>query len=235
MILAALLFAASAPQSVAQAERAFAAQAQRDGQWAAFRAFAAPDAILYAPDRRNAQQMLANQPEPAATLQWRPARTLTACDGTLAYSTGPWTRSDGKSGGFGTIWRHDAANGWSWIYDGGHDGGPMAAAPAGTVETTAACAAPTTAGGIPADVAGPVIFPVAQLRTPALPDMIEASDGPLPTQLRLGPATGQGASTDHSLRWRINPVLGGKPGAHLLRVWQWDGFRFGLAVFDLST
>jgi hypothetical protein len=234
VILAALLFAASASQSVAQAERAFAAQAQQDGQWAAFRAFAASDAILYAPDRRNAQQMLANQPEPAATLQWRPARTITACDGTLAYSTGPWTRSDGKAGGFGTIWRHDAG-GWAWIYDGGHDGGPMASAPAGTVETTAACAAPTTAGGLPADVAGPVIFPTAQLRTPALPDMIEASDGPLPAQLRLGPATGQGASADHSLRWRINPVLGGKPGAHLLRLWQWDGFRFSLAVFDLTS
>src|SRR5882762_4624375 len=115
-VLAALLLAAASGQSVADAERAFAASAQTDGQWEAFRATAAPDAIMYAPSPVNAQALLAHLPTPAARLNWYPAHTITSCDGTLAFSTGPWSSSSG-SGRFTTIWRRDAA-GWRWIYDG---------------------------------------------------------------------------------------------------------------------
>ena len=49
MILALLLAAAApiAPTSALDVERAFAADAQRLGQWTAFRKYAAPDALMF--------------------------------------------------------------------------------------------------------------------------------------------------------------------------------------------
>jgi hypothetical protein len=250
-VLAALLLAAGTGPSVADAERAFAALAQSDGQWPAFRATAAPDAILYAPDKVNAQALLARAPTPATTLNWRPARTLTSCDGTMAYSTGPWTRSDGKTGSFGTVWRADAG-GWRWIYDGGHDGGAMADTPAPVIESHAACPGPIgSVGKIPDDsqpdatairlggefggVGRNAPVPVTTLKKQALADLIEASDGPMPLAIKLGVIVFTSASTDRTLVSRINVIANDKPGAHLLRLWSWDGRRYRLAVLDVST
>jgi hypothetical protein len=235
IVLAALLLATGTGPSVADAERAFAALAQSEGQWPAFRATAAPDAILYAPDKSNAQALLARAPTPATTLNWRPAHTLTSCDGTLAYSTGPWTRSDGKTGSFGTVWRADAG-GWRWIYDGGHDGGAMASTPDTLTEDRAACANPL---GMGRDFNDVIIEDspetIASLKSGALTSLIQASDGPIPVALRLGLSSAAGASQDRTLRWQINPILGAATGAHLLRLWSWDGRRYRLAVLDVST
>jgi hypothetical protein len=50
MILASLLLAAAAaPLTAVEAERAFAADAQKQGQWTAFRKWAAPDAVMWTP------------------------------------------------------------------------------------------------------------------------------------------------------------------------------------------
>lgn len=226
--LAALLLAASQP-SAADAERAFAAAAQAGGQWAAFRAAAAPDAILYAPGLTSAQHFLATQTEPALKLSWRPAHTLTACDGTLAYSTGPWTHAARGTGSFGTIWRRDG-EGWRWIYDNGHDGG--ASFGDALVEDHSACGTPPRGDIAHDDTLS--AQPVAVLAGGALSGVIVASDGALPAALTLGTASAEGASADRTLRWRINPIAGGKTGAHLLRMWSWDGRRYRLAVFDYS-
>lgn len=232
MILALALLAVAGP-SVADAERAFAAQAQAGPQWAAFRATAAPDAIVYAPNPVSAQAYFARLPEPAAKLGWRPAHTITACDGTLAYSTGPWS-AGGRSGGFGTIWRRSAA-GWRWIYDNGHDGAAFAGAADGRViEEQAACPGPIGSVGEIRDIAESAPVPIAALRSGALAGLIEASDGPMPLAIRISTETAQGASADRTLRWRINPIAGAATGAHLLRVWSWDGRRYRLAVLDVS-
>jgi hypothetical protein len=231
--LAALLLAASTEPSVADAERAFAALAQTDGQWPAFRATAAPDAIMYAPDKVNAQALLARMPTPVTTLNWRPVHTLTSCDNTLAYSTGPWTRNDSKAGSFGTIWRADAG-GWRWIYDGGHDGGAMATS-SGVTESHAACPGPIgSVGELHEMVTGDAV-PLPSLIAGALADLIEAADAPMPVAIRITSPSGEGASADRTLRWRINPILGAARGAHLLRLWSWDGRRYRLAVLDVST
>ena len=228
----ALLAAAAAGQTVADAERAFAAEAQASGQWPAFNAFAAPDAILYAPGPTKAHDVIARAPAHSAALSWRPARTITSCDDTLGYSTGPWTRSDGKWGSYGSIWRR-GADGWKWIYDGGHDGG--APAPASAVEESrAACPAPIGAVGELHETVPGVPVPVAQLKGGARSDLVELSDGPEPLAMHLGPFQAEGASVDRTLRWRINPIVGGATGAHLLRVWAWDGRRYRLAVFDVT-
>ena len=77
--------------------------------------------------------------------------------------------------------------------------------------------------------------PIARLRAGALADLIEASDGVMPMAVTLGAPNGEGASADHTLRWRINPIAGGATGAHLLRLWSWDGRRYRLAVLDVTT
>ena len=118
MILALLL--AAAPTSAVEAERAFAAKAQTDGQWTAFRAFAAPAGILFVPAEVNAQQWLKDRRDPPQSVMWWPAEAYLSCDGTTAVTTGPWVRNGGKAKGyFTTVWRRQADGSWKWLLDHG--------------------------------------------------------------------------------------------------------------------
>jgi hypothetical protein len=226
-MLLALLFAAT---PVAEAERAFAAAAERDGQWTAFRTYAAHDAVMFAPEMVQVGAFLAGRKDPPESLRWRPARTISACDGRLAYSTGTWTGPGGAAhGAFGTIWRHDRG-GWAWIYDGGHDG-PAPQGGQSLVAETASCDGAPAAAQPPSD-AEPLAL--AALVADAGPDLTVASDGAMPSTVRLGAVLVSGASGDRSLLWRINAVPEGDKGAHLLRVWSWTGRGYRLAVLDLT-
>ena len=119
-MIAALLLAAAVPP-VEQAERAFAAAAQTKGQWTAFREFAAPDARMLLDGLQPAGPFLENRKDPPVAVMWWPAHTVTSCDGSMAFSTGPWIRRGGQAAGrYFTIWRHDGS-GWHWVYDGGTD------------------------------------------------------------------------------------------------------------------
>ncbi|WP_116090921.1 hypothetical protein [Sphingomonas crusticola] len=114
-----LLLAAAVVPPVETAERAFASMAQTRGQWTAFRAFAAPDAQMLLDGPRPAAPFLKDRKDPPVAVMWWPAHTITSCDGSMAYSTGPWRRDGGRTTGrFFTIWRH-GADGWRWVYDGG--------------------------------------------------------------------------------------------------------------------
>jgi len=92
--------------------------AQRQGQWTAFRAYMSPGAIILAGKPTDAATFLAGRKDPPAAVMWWPAHTLAACDGSLAFSTGPW-RSGKTVGRFFTIWRRQPDGAWKWIYDGG--------------------------------------------------------------------------------------------------------------------
>jgi ketosteroid isomerase-like protein len=119
MILA-LLIAAATPQSAVEAERAFAAAAQTDGQWTAFRAFAAPDGVMFTPQQVNAQEWLKGRADPPQSVMWWPAEAWVSCDGTTALTTGPWLRGGGKSAGyFTTVWRRQPDGSWKWLLDHG--------------------------------------------------------------------------------------------------------------------
>ncbi|QKR98681.1 hypothetical protein F9288_02735 [Sphingomonas sp. CL5.1] len=118
-MLAALLLAAAAPQSAVEAERAFAAMAQARGQWTAFRAFAADEATMFAPQPVNAQAFLKPLADPPRSLSWSPSLSYISCDGTTAANTGPWRGASGGHGYFSTIWRRQPDGGWKWIVDGG--------------------------------------------------------------------------------------------------------------------
>ena len=101
MILA-LLLAAAEPQSAIDAERAFAADAQKLGQWTAFRKYAADDAIMFAPQKVNAQEFPKPLKDPPTAVFWWPGKSFVSCDGSYAVNTGPWVRQWGKAVGYFT-------------------------------------------------------------------------------------------------------------------------------------
>ena len=139
-----LLVLAAAAQPVEVAERAFASMAQTKGQWTAFRAFAAPDAIMMVDGPQPAAPFLKDRADPPVAVMWWPARTITSCDGTLAFSTGPWRRNGGKTTGrFVTIWQRQTDGGWKWIYDGGVEDIVGAPARDRVQAIQASCGAPT--------------------------------------------------------------------------------------------
>ncbi len=123
-MIAALLLAAAEPatMSAIDAERAFVADAQKLGQWTAFRKYAAPKAVMFVPQRTNAQEFLAPLKDPPHSVYWWPGRSYVSCDGSVAINTGPWVRGFGKAVGyFTTVWVRQADGGWKWAYDAGDE------------------------------------------------------------------------------------------------------------------
>lgn len=139
MILA-LLLAAAEPQTAIDAERAFAADAQKIGQWTAFRKWATSDAIMYLPQAGSAQAWLKDKADPPVPVFWWPGRSYVSCDGNSAINTGPWVRQWGKSVGyFTTVWQRQPDGGWKWTIDHG-DALKTARAEGGEIKATvAAC------------------------------------------------------------------------------------------------
>ena len=121
-MIAALLLMAAEPMSAVDAERAFAADAQKLGQWTAFRKYATDDALMFVPAPTNAQAFLKDRKDPPVSVFWWPGRSYFSCDGTLAVNTGPWVRGWGKAVGyFTTVWTRQPDGGWKWIYDAGDE------------------------------------------------------------------------------------------------------------------
>jgi hypothetical protein len=129
VILALLLAAAAAqplakpaPMSAIDAERAFAADARKLGQWTAFRKWATADALMFVPQPTPAQAFLKGRKNPPVPVFWWPGRSYLSCDGTVAINTGPWVRDYGKSVGyFTTVWVRQKDGGWKWVYDAGDE------------------------------------------------------------------------------------------------------------------
>ena len=122
ILLAAIQPATAASMSAIDAERAFAADAQRIGQWTAFRKYAAPSAVMFVPQPANAQAWLKGRKDPPWSVFWWPGRSYVSCDRTVAINTGPWVREFGKSVGyFTTVWVRQRGGSWQWTYDAGDD------------------------------------------------------------------------------------------------------------------
>jgi ketosteroid isomerase-like protein len=126
IIASAAAAAASSTADVAEvveAERAFARAAKEKGIGPAFRAFAAPDAIVFAPDPRPAGPVLAARPErPGATLDWWPTYAGISASGDLGFTTGPFVSEHGgrkSHGHYFTVWRRQPDGSWRWVLDHG--------------------------------------------------------------------------------------------------------------------
>ena len=112
----ALVFAASL--TAVDAERAFARDAQRMGQWTAFRKWADETAVMFNPQAVWAHEYLATVKDPPKSISWGPSESWVSCDRQTAINRGPWTSPSGAKGYFTTVWVREA-KGWQWTYDGG--------------------------------------------------------------------------------------------------------------------
>jgi hypothetical protein len=210
MIVALLLASASLPSAV-DAERAFAADAQKIGQWTAFRKYADKDAVMFTPQAVWVQEFLKDRKDPPKTVRWAPAQSFVSCDGRIAVNTGPWWGADGVHHGyFTTVWQRSGRD-WHWVYDGG-DGetGAIPPAPASAQVHRASCRA--KAPGAP-------IIPPPPLT---------------PKQARTTPEdNGRGESADKTLGWDWKVE---KSGARRFRVYQWNGRRYAqVLVNDIAA
>lgn len=111
------------PGKVVATELAFARMAQEKGQWAAFRAYATDDAVIFADGPVNAQQWLKQQSEPSEAVKWQPHEVWSSCDGSLAVTRGAWQRPNGSTGYFTTVWQRQKDGEYKWVMD---QGDPLA-------------------------------------------------------------------------------------------------------------
>ena len=204
-MIVAFLLAAAAPTAI-DAEYAFARDAQRIGQWTAFRKWADRDAVMFTPQATWAQSFLMGRKDPPKAISWRPAHSFVSCDGRTAVNTGPWFKLEGSPGGyFTTVWQRTSRD-WRWVYDGG---GPLAgpAPAAATVQVHRALCSGTHRGA-------PVLAP------PPL----------TPRQARKTPEdNGRGESADKTLGWDWKVE---KNGARRFRVFMWNGLRYEQVLYN---
>jgi ketosteroid isomerase-like protein len=125
---AALFLASAAPPAadpvrpIVEAERAFAAEAQRTGNGPAFRHYADDEAVLFTPDPQRAKDWLDAGHGPQGSLRWWPVYAGIAASGDLGFSTGPFFGGEGDQlyhGWFFTIWARKADGRWRWLLDHG--------------------------------------------------------------------------------------------------------------------
>lgn len=140
VILLLLAAVSMSPPSVVDAERAYAAMAEAKGQWTAFRATAAPGAVIFVPDPVDAAGFLKDRKDPPVAVKWQPAESYISCDGKTGANLGPWQRPN-SVGYFTTVWTR-SGGAWRWNVDFG-DGleAAMPAAPVKLAPRRASCRA----------------------------------------------------------------------------------------------
>jgi len=201
-----LLLAAAVPTAV-DAEHAFARDAQKLGQWTAFRKYADETAVMFTPQAVWAQTFLKDRKDPPKAVEWWPDRSFVSCDGRTAVNTGPAFRPDGTHyGRFNTVWQREK-NQWHWVYDNGSDpqGKPSRKAQKPQV-VRASCR--SKAPGAP--VIPPPVLSSKQSRT--TPE-----------------DNGRGYSADKTLGWDWKVE---KDGEHRFRVYLWNGRSYAQVLIN---
>ena len=206
MIVAALLIAAAPVSSAVDAEYDFARDAQRMGQWTAFRKWADRDAVMFTPQAVWARDYLKDKKDPPRSIRWWPARSIISCDGRTAVNTGPFVSGDGKRHGyFTTVWQRDKGM-WRWVYDGGEfRSGPMPTLPRPVINR-AVCRG--KAPGAPI-IPPPPLTPKQSMKTPE--------------------DNGRGQSADRTLGWDWKVD---KKGGRIFRVYLWGGRGYSQVLYN---
>ncbi|MBA3942249.1 MAG: hypothetical protein C0520_13660 [Sphingopyxis sp.] len=145
------------PSAFIAAEIGFARLAQDKGQWTAFRETAAPDAVMFVPERVKARDWLKTQKDPAEAVKWQPHAVYVSCDGNSGATTGAWQKGPAH-GYFSTLWLRDPRSGKiNWVLDHGDELATPRAAPEFIASKQAVCgsrpAVPIEAGGEGEDMA----------------------------------------------------------------------------------
>ena len=202
-MIAALFFAAAATTAL-DAENAFARDAQRIGQWTAFRKYADRDAVMFAPQAVWARDFLMDRKDPARSISWRPLHSFVSCDGRTAVNSGPSYTPKGKLAGyFTTVWQR-GRSGWRWVYDGGVPAPVEKSARSTPAVQRASCTARAPGAPIPPPP------PLTAKQARATPE-----------------DNGRGQSADKTLGWdwKVTPK-----GSRTLRVYLWTGSRYAPVI-----
>ena len=113
------------PGKVVAADIALARAALDEGQWTAFRRFAAPGAQLdEGRGPADAATVLSTRADPPQPLRWAVREVWSSCDGTLAASFGRW-RDAGIVGNYLTIWQRQGDGSYRWLYRSGSTDNPQ--------------------------------------------------------------------------------------------------------------
>lgn len=114
------------PSTIVATEIAFSRAAREQGQWTAFRQFAAPGAMIHGSEGPFlAEPWLARQSDPKAAVQWVPRTVVISCTGALAVSQGRLVTPEGLVGTFITVWQRQSDNTYRWTYDVGAPDNPQ--------------------------------------------------------------------------------------------------------------
>lgn len=223
MILASLSLMIAGP---IEAERAYAALAQAKGQWTAFRATAAPDAMMFVPEPVRAADWLAGRRDPPVSVMWWPARSWMSCDRLMALNYGPWVRKGGQRVGiFTTVWAHSKAAGWQWRLDHGDVGEKPVPAGDRPLVTRASCRRRDAASTVS----------LSAVPAPGALLVVGGKAGAVPAvDWRKGRTIDSGASPDRTLRWEVREIEGRGPASHVLLLWQWNGTALRLALVQAT-
>lgn len=129
ILAAAVLFAHAAAfaqkpiNELVAAEHAFASAAAEKGVKTAFLEFAAPDAVLFLPDRVNAKEYWSASAEFPGLLAWAPNFADISSNGILGYTTGNWESRRTKDqepnafGEFVTVWLRQPNGNFRYVAD----------------------------------------------------------------------------------------------------------------------
>lgn len=105
------------PGQIVATESGFARTAREDGQWSAYREYAAPGAQWHgANGLTDAATWLRSRADPAATMRWAPRDVWMSCDATLAVSQGRFNDGAGLVGNYATVWHKQPDGAYRWAY-----------------------------------------------------------------------------------------------------------------------
>jgi hypothetical protein len=117
---------AAQPSAIVAAELAFARAAREQGQWTAFRQFAAPGALLHGADGPIAiEPWLATKADPRVVVQWKPRAVVISCDGALAVSQSRYRDPEGKVGNVLAVWERQPSGEYRYIFHASGDDVPQ--------------------------------------------------------------------------------------------------------------
>jgi len=107
------------PSEVVATELAFARAAREDGQWTAFRKFAADGALMFGrAGAFAAEPWLSKQKDPEQSVRWQPLAVWSSCDGTLAVSRVSFVDPGNGTTGVGhTVWQRGEKGEYRWVFD----------------------------------------------------------------------------------------------------------------------
>ena len=109
---------AAQPSRIVSTELAFARAAREDGQWTAFREYAADGALIHGRNGAiEAKPWLASLDDPDAAVQWAPREIWMSCDGALAISQGRFEDPEGIVGSYVTVWQAQRDRTYRYLYD----------------------------------------------------------------------------------------------------------------------